>query len=123
VTRSLICGLPGKERTVTATADWSLRFILFHAKCYPRELGAGEVGQFLDSIAQTDTDLAAKCPGVPLPRRGAEGAGVVSEVTIDDVSCQIIFASRRSAENVEKSEKNSISDLPRGHVKMVGCAG
>src|SRR5262245_56545868 len=44
------------EPVVTAFADWSCRFILFHGKRHPRELGLAEVGQFLESIAQTDKD-------------------------------------------------------------------
>jgi integron integrase len=44
------------EPTVIAFADWSRRFILFHGKRHPRELGLTEVGQFLESIARTDSD-------------------------------------------------------------------
>jgi hypothetical protein len=44
------------EPSVAAFADWSLRFILFHGKRHPRELGLTEVGQFLESVAQTAKD-------------------------------------------------------------------
>jgi integron integrase len=44
------------EPTVAAFADWSRRFILFHGKRHPRELGRTEVGQFLESVAQTEKD-------------------------------------------------------------------
>jgi hypothetical protein len=44
------------EPTVAAFADWCRRFILFHGKRHPRELGLPEVGQFLESIAQTNKD-------------------------------------------------------------------
>jgi integron integrase len=44
------------EPTVTAFADWSRRFILFHGKRHPRDLGLVEIGQFLESIAQTAKD-------------------------------------------------------------------
>ncbi len=44
------------EATVTAYADCCRRFILFHGKQHPRELGLAEVGQFLQSVAQTDKD-------------------------------------------------------------------
>src|SRR5262245_43642363 len=37
-------------------ADWTLRFVLFHGKRHPRELGAGDVHRFLDHIAQTEKD-------------------------------------------------------------------
>jgi hypothetical protein len=42
--------------TATTFADWSRRFILFHGKRHPRELGIAEVGQFLQSIAVTEKD-------------------------------------------------------------------
>src|SRR6266852_3940971 len=44
------------EPSVAAFADWSRRFILFHGKRHPRELGLPEIGQFLESIAQTEPD-------------------------------------------------------------------
>jgi integron integrase len=44
------------EPTVAAFAAWTSRFILFHGKRHPRELGLPEIGQFLESIAQTDKD-------------------------------------------------------------------
>ncbi len=47
------------EPTVAAFADWNRRFILFHGKRPPRELGLPEVGQFLESVAQTEKGL---CP-------------------------------------------------------------
>jgi integron integrase len=42
--------------TVVAFVHWNRRFILFHGKRHPRELGLPEVGHFLQSIAQTDPD-------------------------------------------------------------------
>jgi integron integrase len=44
------------EPAVAAFADWSRRFILFHAKRHPGELGLSEIGQFLASIAHTEKD-------------------------------------------------------------------
>jgi integron integrase len=41
---------------VAAFADWSRRFILFNGKRHPRELGLAEIGQFLESLAQTHQD-------------------------------------------------------------------
>jgi hypothetical protein len=43
-------------RTVEALADWSLRFIRFHGRRHPREMGLTEVGQFLESVAQTEKE-------------------------------------------------------------------
>jgi Phage integrase, N-terminal SAM-like domain len=40
----------------TAFAEWSRRFILYHGKRHPRELGLSEVGQFLQSVAVTEQD-------------------------------------------------------------------
>lgn len=37
-------------------AEWIRRFVLFHGKRHPRELRAGEVGQFLEHVAQTEKD-------------------------------------------------------------------
>jgi integron integrase len=42
--------------TAGAFVDWSRRFILFHGKRHPRELGLPEVGQFLSAIAQSEPD-------------------------------------------------------------------
>jgi hypothetical protein len=44
------------EPSVAAFADWSRRFILFHGKRHPGELGLPEIGQFLASIAHTEKD-------------------------------------------------------------------
>jgi hypothetical protein len=35
---------------------WARRFILFHGKRHPRELGTAEVGRFLEHLAQSDKD-------------------------------------------------------------------
>ena len=35
---------------------WVRRFILFHGKRHPRELGIPEVGRFLQHLAQTEKD-------------------------------------------------------------------
>jgi integron integrase len=37
-------------------AVWCERFIRFHGKRHPREMGVGEVGQFVDHLAQTESD-------------------------------------------------------------------
>jgi len=44
------------EAAGAAWADWCRRFILFHGKRYPRDLGLAEIGAFLESLAQTETD-------------------------------------------------------------------
>ena len=38
-------------RTEQAYADWNRRFILFHNKRHPREMGAGEITAFLTHLA------------------------------------------------------------------------
>lgn len=53
-------------RTEQAYVDWARRFILFHDKRHPREMGAPEVTAFL-----THWLLSAMCP----PLRTRAGAG------------------------------------------------
>jgi hypothetical protein len=36
--------------------EWTRRFILFHGKRHPRELGVAEVESFLKHVAQTERD-------------------------------------------------------------------
>ena len=46
-------------RTETAYVDWARRFILFHGKRHPQEMGAAEVEAFLTHLAvqrQVSTD-------------------------------------------------------------------
>jgi integron integrase len=50
------------EATVDGLVDWIRRFILFHGKRHPRELGLTEVGQFLASVAQTEKDPLRAIP-------------------------------------------------------------
>ena len=38
-------------RTEQSYVDWSRRFIVFHGKRHPAEMGAGEVGAFLTHLA------------------------------------------------------------------------
>ena len=38
-------------RTKNAYVDWIRRFIVFHRKRHPREMGAAEVGDFLSHLA------------------------------------------------------------------------
>ena len=45
-----------REPTVAALVDWCRRFILFHGKRHPRDLGAAEVGRFLESLARTEKE-------------------------------------------------------------------
>ncbi len=37
-------------------ADWARRFILFHGKRHPRDMGIPEVARFLEHLAQTEKD-------------------------------------------------------------------
>jgi hypothetical protein len=39
--------------TTAAGAAWVCRFIFFHNKRHPRDLGRAEVGQYLEHVAQT----------------------------------------------------------------------
>jgi integron integrase len=44
------------ETAVAALVDWCRRFILFHGKQHPRDLGVPAIGQFLESLARTEKD-------------------------------------------------------------------
>src|SRR5262249_11535055 len=44
------------EPAVAAFADWSRRFILFHGKRHPGQLGLADVGRFLESAVGTEPD-------------------------------------------------------------------
>ena len=50
------------EPTVAAFADWSRRYILFHGKRHPRDLGLPEVVRFLEALAQTEKDPLRTLP-------------------------------------------------------------
>ncbi|MFL6332179.1 MAG: integron integrase [Pyrinomonadaceae bacterium] len=52
-------------RTEQAYADWIRRFILFHRKRHPSEMGAEEVGQFLSHLA-VEGKVAASTQNVAL---------------------------------------------------------
>ncbi len=39
------------RRTEDTYCEWIRRFILFHGKRHPREMGEGEVGAFLSHLA------------------------------------------------------------------------
>ena len=56
-------------RTEEAYVSWARRFILFHGKRHPREMGEAEVGAFLTHLA-VDRDVAAstqnQAPGAVL---------------------------------------------------------
>jgi integron integrase len=43
----------GREDAAQRWVDWTRRFILFHNKRHPREMGAVEIGQFLQHLGQT----------------------------------------------------------------------
>ena len=44
------------EGATREMADWCRRFILFHGKRHPRELGLTEIGRYLQHIAVTEKD-------------------------------------------------------------------
>jgi len=56
----------GHDATAADCAAWVCRFILFHNKRHPRDMGRAEVGRFLEHVAQTDPR--------PLPALDAAGA-------------------------------------------------
>jgi integron integrase len=44
----------GQDGPAQCYADWTRRLILFHGKLHPRELSLGDVGRFLEYVAQTE---------------------------------------------------------------------
>jgi integrase len=49
-------------RTEASYVDWARRFILFHGKRHPQDMGAAEVGQFLSHLA-TERQVSAATQG------------------------------------------------------------
>jgi integron integrase len=49
----------GQDGPGVRHADWARRYILFHNKRHPRELGLGEVRRFLEHVAATEKDPLA----------------------------------------------------------------
>jgi hypothetical protein len=50
----------GQSGPADRCVEWTRRLVLFHNKRHPRELSPGDVGRFLQHVAQTEKD--------PLPR-------------------------------------------------------
>jgi hypothetical protein len=46
----------GRPEPGERLADWTRRFVLFHGKRHPRDLGAGDVRRFLEHVARTEKD-------------------------------------------------------------------
>jgi hypothetical protein len=51
---ALICF--GRPEPAARHVEWVRRFILFHGKRHPRDLGINDVGQFLQHLAQSEKD-------------------------------------------------------------------
>src|SRR2546421_4111217 len=51
------------EPTTAQLVDWAWRFILFHGKRHPREMGPGEVAHFLGHVARTEKEPLAVLEG------------------------------------------------------------
>ncbi len=50
----------GQEGPGQRYADWTRRLVLFHGKRHPRDLSPGDVGRFLEHVAQNEKD-ALRC--------------------------------------------------------------
>ena len=59
------------QRTERAYSDWIRRYILFHRKRHPEEMGADEIRQFLSHLAVA-SGISASTQNVALCLRGAE---------------------------------------------------
>lgn len=76
------------RRTEQAYVDWVRRFILFHGKRHPRELGEEEILEFL-------SDLAVKRK-VSAPTRMVEDAGRVKQSFIIPADARAVLDLSRS---------------------------
>jgi hypothetical protein len=54
--RQLAANHFGRPEPAQRYADWTRRFVLFHGKRHPRELGVPDIGRFLEPVAQTEKD-------------------------------------------------------------------
>ncbi|MSU80452.1 MAG: integron integrase [Gemmataceae bacterium] len=54
--RDAACTHGHVEVWAAESADWCRRFILFHGKRHPNELGLAEIGRFLEHLAKTEKD-------------------------------------------------------------------
>jgi Phage integrase, N-terminal SAM-like domain len=54
--RQTALGRFGRPERGERHADWVRRYILFHGKRHPRDLGAGDAGRFLEHIPQSEKD-------------------------------------------------------------------
>src|SRR5262245_31831369 len=54
--RALAMSQFGRSEPGERYADWARRFILFHGKRHPRELGMTEIGGFLEHLAPSEKD-------------------------------------------------------------------
>ena len=51
--------------TAKTMADYCRRYVLFHGKRHPRDLGLGEVGQYLQHIAATEKNPVQALDAAP----------------------------------------------------------
>ena len=92
-------------RTEHAYIDWIRRYILFHRKRHPAEMGAAEVGEFLTFLAVRRT-VAASTQNQALNAFGTMEGGV-----------DVLFAARDSKDVKEYSAQ--IEERLRGTIKLV----
>jgi hypothetical protein len=57
------CQRGTSEPTTAQLVDWARRFILFHGKRHPGDLGPGEVAHFLEHVAHTEKEPLAALEG------------------------------------------------------------
>src|SRR5207245_2558348 len=51
----------GRREPGERYAEWSRRYIIFHGKQHPGDFGAGDIGRFLEHVAQSEKDSVG-CP-------------------------------------------------------------
>jgi hypothetical protein len=45
------------EQTAQSFVDWNRRFVLFHNKRHPKEMGLGDIARYLEHVVKTEKEL------------------------------------------------------------------
>ena len=101
---ALICF--GRPEPAARHVEWVRRFILFHGKRHPRDLGINDVGQFLQHLAQSEKDPLS---GIEQARETLEflyACGLAGGVVVSVSTCamQTILAVSPGAETPSAPE-------------------
>jgi hypothetical protein len=82
------------ETTAAVMVSWCRRFILFHGKRHPQEMGQGEIGRFLTDVAQTEAQALVAIEAA----REASPLDALSDLSLDDVKAAAAASRRLNAD-------------------------